>query len=145
MTTYQQASRKKTRLSKPNYTKSKKLEKNPHRKGTCAKVYVIKPKKPNSAQRKLTKVKLNNGKFVLAAIPGQQHNLQEYSCVLIRGGRVRDLPGVHYKVIRGVYDFDRKESFLRMQKRSKHGIALTKRYRRRRRKPLPKDEHNNLE
>jgi len=64
--------------------------------------------------------------LVLAAIPGQQHNLQEFSSVLVRGGRVRDLPGVHYKLIRGVGDFNRNESILRQQKRSKHGIKLMK-------------------
>jgi len=126
MTTYQQASKKKTRLTKPNRIKTKKLNKCPQRRGTCVRISIIKPKKPNSAQRKLAKVKLTTGKFVLAAIPGQQHNLQEFSSVLVRGGRVRDLPGVHYKLIRGVGDFNRNESILRQQKRSKHGIKLMK-------------------
>jgi len=126
MTTYQQASKKKTRLTKPNCVKTKKLNKCPQKRGTCVRISIIKPKKPNSAQRKLAKVKLTTGKFVLAAIPGQQHNLQEFSSVLVRGGRVRDLPGVHYKLIRGVGDFNRNESILRQQKRSKHGIKLMK-------------------
>jgi len=126
MTTYQQASKKYTRLTKPNHSKTKKLNKCPQKRGTCVRISIIKPKKPNSAQRKLAKVKLTTGKFVLAAIPGQQHNLQEFSSVLVRGGRVRDLPGVHYKLIRGVGDFNRTESIIRMQKRSKHGIKSIK-------------------
>ncbi|KAJ3194411.1 30S ribosomal protein S12 [Irineochytrium annulatum] len=76
----------------------------PQRKGVCLKVYTIKPKKPNSAQRKVAKVRLTTGKTVLVYIPGEGHNLQEHSVVLVRGGRVPDCPGVRYKVIRGAYD-----------------------------------------
>jgi len=70
----------------------------------CGKVRIMEPKKPNSAQRKVVRLTLSNGYSITAAIPGEGHNLQQYSVVLIRGGRVRDLPGVHYKIIRGVLD-----------------------------------------
>jgi len=136
MTTYNQSSRKHGRLSKPKCIKAKKLLGCPQRKGTCTRVFIIKPKKPNSAQRKLAKVKLNKNRYVLAAIPGQQHNLQEFSSVLVRGGRARDLPGVRYKLIRGVCDLDTNERILRQHKRSKYGIQLLKRNKQRRRKPL---------
>lgn len=76
----------------------------PQKKGVCSKVRIMKPKKPNSAQRKVARIRLSTGRQVTAAIPGQGHNLQQYSVVLVRGGRVRDLPGVRYKIIRGVYD-----------------------------------------
>lgn len=122
MATYRQASKKGSRKSKRPYTNTPNLEKCPQKRGQCVRVGTTKPKKPNSSQRKLAKIRLSNKKYVLAAIPGQLHNLQQYSTVLIRGGRVRDLPGVHYKVIRGVYDFQGKESILRMQGRSKYGL-----------------------
>jgi small subunit ribosomal protein S12 len=82
----------------------------PLRRGVCKKVRTVKPKKPNSAQRKIVKVQLSNKRQVLCYIPGQGHTLQEYSVVLVRGGRVPDLPGIHYHLIRGVYDliFERK-------------------------------------
>jgi len=111
------------RRSRNKYCRTKNLHKSPQRKGTCTKIIIIKPKKPNSAQRKIAKIRLTNGKFVRAAIPGQGHNLQQYSVVMVRGGRVRDIPGIHYKIIRGVYDFTGRETFERMQRRSKFGIA----------------------
>ena len=74
------------------------------RRGVCTKVYTTTPKKPNSALRKVAKVRLSNGMEVIAYIPGEGHNLQEHSIVLIRGGRVKDLPGVRYHIVRGVYD-----------------------------------------
>ena len=80
------------------------LMKNPQKKGVCTKVYTRNPKKPNSAVRKVTKIRLTNNLDVIAYIPGENHNLQEHSIVLIRGGRVKDLPGIKYKVIRGKYD-----------------------------------------
>ena len=90
------------------------LEGNPQKKGICTKVYTTKPKKPNSAIRKIAKIRLSNGKFIIGYIPGQGHNLQEHSVVLIRGGRVKDLPGVKFKVIRGKFDllgvYNRKKS-----------------------------------
>lgn len=76
----------------------------PFKRGVCSKVYTITPKKPNSALRKVAKVRLSNGSEVIAYIPGEGHNLQEYSIVLLRGGRVKDLPGVRYHIIRGIYD-----------------------------------------
>jgi len=86
----------------------------PFKRGVCTKVYTTTPKKPNSALRKVAKVRLSNGTEVIAYIPGEGHNLQEHSIVLIRGGRVKDLPGVRYHVVRGVYDTqgvaDRKRS-----------------------------------
>jgi len=88
--------------------------------GTCVRVYVTKPKKPNSAQRKVAKVKLTNGLEVVAAVPGVGHNLQQHSVVLVRGGRVRDLPGCRFKLIRGKYDFNFKENFERQNRRSKY-------------------------
>lgn len=74
------------------------------KRGVCVKVYTITPKKPNSALRKVAKVRLSNGVEVIAYIPGEGHNLQEHSIVLIRGGRVKDLPGVRYHIVRGIYD-----------------------------------------
>ena len=76
----------------------------PFKRGVCTKVYTTTPKKPNSALRKVAKVRLSNGLEVIAYIPGEGHNLQEHSIVLIRGGRVKDLPGVRYHIVRGVYD-----------------------------------------
>ena len=95
------------------------LEGNPQKRGVCTRVYTTTPKKPNSALRKVARVRLTNGYEVTAYIPGEGHNLQEHSIVLIRGGRVKDLPGVRYHVIRGTLDAagvgDRKKS------RSKYG------------------------
>jgi small subunit ribosomal protein S12 len=95
------------------------LEKNPQKRGVCTRVYTTTPKKPNSALRKVARVRLTNGYEVTAYIPGEGHNLQEHSIVLIRGGRVKDLPGVRYHIIRGKLDAagvaDRKRS------RSKYG------------------------
>ena len=80
------------------------LQENPLRRGVCIRVYTTTPKKPNSALRKVARVRLTNGQEVTAYIPGIGHNLQEHSMVLVRGGRVKDLPGVRYKVIRGALD-----------------------------------------
>jgi small subunit ribosomal protein S12 len=91
----------------------------PQRRGVCTRVYTTTPKKPNSALRKVARVKLTHGMVVTAYIPGEGHNLQEHSIVLIRGGRVKDLPGVRYHVIRGVLDAAGVEG--RKQGRSKYG------------------------
>ena len=99
------------------------LNSNPQRKGICLKVYTITPKKPNSALRKVAKIKLNNNSNIHAYIPGEGHNLQEHSVVLIRGGRVKDLPGIKYKIIRGVFDFEGLKN--RKQARSKYGTKKT--------------------
>lgn len=91
----------------------------PQKRGVCIQVKTVTPKKPNSALRKVTKVRLSNGMEVTAYIPGEGHNLQEHSVVLIRGGRVKDLPGIRYKVIRGKLDVAGVEK--RRQSRSKYG------------------------
>lgn len=96
----------------------------PQRRGVCIRVYTTTPKKPNSALRKVCKVRLSNGHEVIAYIPGEGHNLQEHSIVLIRGGRVKDLPGVKYHVIRGVYDCAPVEG--RRQSRSLYGAKKPK-------------------
>lgn len=85
-------------------SKAKALESCPQRRGVCTRVYTTTPKKPNSALRKVAKVRLTNGFEVIAYIPGEGHNLQEHSIVLIRGGRVKDLPGVRYTIVRGALD-----------------------------------------
>ena len=85
-------------------SKNAALKGNPQKRGVCTRVYTTSPKKPNSALRKVCRVRLVNGIETTAYIPGEGHNLQEHSIVLVRGGRVRDLPGVRYKVIRGTYD-----------------------------------------
>ena len=92
---------------------------NPFKRGVCTKVTTTTPKKPNSALRKIARVRLTNGMEVTAYIPGEGHNLQEHSAVLIRGGRVKDLPGVRYHIVRGVLDTGGVEG--RMQQRSKYG------------------------
>ncbi len=96
----------------------------PYKRGVCLKVFTITPKKPNSALRKVARVRLTNGMEVTAYIPGIGHNLQEHSVVLLRGGRVKDLPGVRYHVVRGVLDTAGVEG--RKQKRSKYGAKKEK-------------------
>jgi small subunit ribosomal protein S12 len=95
------------------------LENSPQRKGICLKIFTRAPKKPNSALRKVARVRLSTKKRTIAYIPGEGHTLQEYSTVLMRGGRVKDLPGVKYHLIRGKYDFLGLKS--RKQARSKYG------------------------
>src|SRR5213596_4296644 len=105
-------------------SKSPGLDSCPQRRGVCTRVYTTTPKKPSSAMRKVARVRLTNGKEVNAYIPGEGHNLQEHSIVLIRGGRVKDLPGVRYHIVRGSLDAagvaDRKQS------RSKYGMKRPK-------------------
>ena len=96
----------------------------PFKRGVCIKVSTMTPKKPNSALRKVARIKLSNGKEVTAYIPGEGHNLQEHSVVLIRGGRVKDLPGVRYHIVRGVLDTGGVEG--RKKKRSKYGAKKVK-------------------
>ena len=96
----------------------------PQRRGVCTRVYTTTPKKPNSALRKVARVRLTNGMEVTTYIPGEGHNLQEHSVVLIRGGRVRDLPGVRYHVLRGVLDTQGVKD--RKQSRSKYGAKRPK-------------------
>lgn len=112
------------RERKKRKSKSPALEGNPQKRGVCVRVYTVTPKKPNSALRKVTRVRLSNGIEVTAYIPGEGHNLQEHSIVLVRGGRVKDLPGVRYKVIRGTLDAAGVQG--RRQSRSKYGAKKPK-------------------
>ena len=96
----------------------------PQKRGVCTRVYTATPKKPNSAMRKIARVRLTNGYEVTAYIPGEGHNLQEHSIVLIRGGRVKDLPGVRYHIIRGVLDTSGVDG--RNNSRSKYGVKRPK-------------------
>ena len=105
-------------------TKAAALQGNPQRRGVCTRVYTTTPKKPNSALRKVAKVRLTNGIEVIAYIPGEGHNLQEHSIVLVRGGRVKDLPGVKYPIVRGALDTSGVED--RRQGRSKYGAKRPK-------------------
>ena len=104
--------------------KSPALQKSPQKRGVCTRVYTTTPKKPNSALRKVARVRLTNGYEVTSYIPGEGHNLQEHSIVLIRGGRVKDLPGVRYHVVRGVLDASGVVE--RRQGRSKYGAKRLK-------------------
>lgn len=105
-------------------SKAPALQNNPQKRGVCIRVYTMTPKKPNSALRKIAKVRLTNGIEVIAYIPGEGHNLQEHSIVLVRGGRVKDLPGVRYHIIRGTLDTAGVEN--RKQGRSKYGAKKPK-------------------
>ncbi len=110
---------------KPVYReKSRHLEASPQKRGVCTRVYTTTPKKPNSALRKVAKVRLTNGYEVIGYIPGEGHNLQEHSVVMIRGGRVKDLPGVRYHILRGVLDTQGVKD--RKQRRSKYGAKRPK-------------------
>ena len=115
---------KKSRKSSKKKTKSPDLDTCPQRRGVCLQVKTQTPKKPNSALRKVARVRLSNGKEVTAYIPGIDHNLQEHSIVLVRGGRVRDLPGVRYHVVRGALDTLGVSE--RKQGRSKYGTKSSK-------------------
>jgi small subunit ribosomal protein S12 len=105
-------------------SKAPALDQCPQRRGVCTRVYTTTPKKPNSALRKVARVRLSNGKEVNAYIPGEGHNLQEHSIVLVRGGRVKDLPGVRYHIVRGALDTAGVEG--RNQRRSKYGTKKPK-------------------
>ena len=105
-------------------TKSPALQSCPQRRGVCTRVYTMTPKKPNSALRKVARVRLSSGFEITAYIPGIGHNLQEHSVVLVRGGRVKDLPGVRYHIIRGTLDTSGVKD--RVQGRSKYGVKRPK-------------------
>ncbi|EAU53524.1 30S ribosomal protein S12 [Mariprofundus ferrooxydans] len=115
---------RKSRKDKRKINKVPALQACPQRRGVCTRVYTTTPKKPNSALRKVARVRLTNGQEVTAYIPGEGHKLQEHSVVLIRGGRVKDLPGVRYHILRGVLDTTGVES--RKQARSKYGAKRPK-------------------
>ncbi|KAL1950255.1 hypothetical protein VTO73DRAFT_5379 [Trametes versicolor] len=121
--TLNQATRRKA-PKKIKASKSPLLEGNTQKKGVVSQIFIAKPKKPNSAKRKVAKVKLTTGKTVQAYIPGEGHNLQDHSVVLIRGGRTQDLPGVRYKVVRGTLDFSGVVG--RVISRSKYGAKRPK-------------------
>lgn len=115
---------RKGRKSKVRRKKSPALQRCPHRRGVCLQVKTKTPKKPNSALRKVAWVKLSNGQEIIAYIPGEGHNLQEHSIVLVRGGRVKDLPGVRYHIVRGALDCGAVKD--RKQSRSKYGAKASK-------------------
>ena len=115
---------KKIRKPKKRLEKSPALEKSPQKKGVCLKVFTKTPKKPNSASRKVARLRLSTKKRVTAYIPGEGHTLQEYSTVLMRGGRVKDLPGIKYHLVRGKFDFLGLKN--RKQARSKYGTKTPK-------------------
>ena len=115
---------KKSRVAPKIRNKVPALENCPQKRGVCVKVYTTTPKKPNSALRKVARVRLSNGHEVTAYIPGEGHNLQEHSVVLLRGGRVKDLPGVRYHILRG--NLDTQGVSTRKQQRSKYGAKKPK-------------------
>jgi small subunit ribosomal protein S12 len=115
---------RKPRVVQKRRTKSPVLDACPQKRGVCLQVKTMTPKKPNSALRKIARVRLSNGKEVTVYIPGEGHNLQEHSVVLIRGGRVRDLPGVRYHIVRGTLDAAGVDG--RHQGRSKYGTKKPK-------------------
>ena len=122
MPTINQLVRKRRRQPR-KFSKAPVLDKCPQKRGVCLQVKPMTPKKPNSALRKITRVRLSNGKEVTVYIPGEGHTLQEHSIVLVRGGRVRDLPGVRYQVVRGSLDTLGVEG--RKQSRSRYGAKKT--------------------
>ena len=115
---------KRSRIKPKFRSKVPALERSPQKRGVCTKVYTTTPKKPNSALRKVARVKLTNGQEVSAYIPGEGHNLQEHSVVLLRGGRVKDLPGVRYHILRGTLDTQGVST--RKQRRSLYGAKKPK-------------------
>ena len=112
------------RIKQKTKSQTKALDNCPQARGVCTRVFTTTPKKPNSALRKVARVKLSNGMEITAYIPGEGHNLQEHSMVLVRGGRVKDLPGVKYTIIRGALDTAGVEG--RKQSRSKYGTKKAK-------------------
>jgi len=115
---------RKSRSAPKARSKSPALQSAPQKRGVCTRVYTTTPKKPNSAMRKVAKVRLTNGYEIVSYIPGEGHNLQEHSVVMIRGGRVKDLPGVRYHIVRGT--LDTQGIAKRRQRRSKYGAKRPK-------------------
>jgi small subunit ribosomal protein S12 len=126
MSTNNQLLKTQKRIPKKSKIRSTALSSCPQKKGICFKITTMKPKKPNSAIRKIAKIRLSSGRRITAYIPGHGHNLQEYSSVLVRGGKIPDLPGIRYKLIRGVLDLSWKERLIRKNGRSKYGIPKQK-------------------
>lgn len=124
MPTINQLVRKGRKKFKKKRSRAPALCRSPQKRGVCMRVYTTTPKKPNSALRKVCRVRLSNGHEIIAYIPGEAHNLQEHSIVLVQGGRTKDLPGVRYRVIRGTYDAAGVEG--RKQSRSLYGVKRPK-------------------
>lgn len=122
MTTVHQAAR--FRVKKKHNTGVRRLAKCPQKKGVVTKIRIVSPKKPNSAKRKVARIRLSSKLMVTAKIKGQGHNLQAFSQVFVCGGRANDLPGVRYNMIKGKLDFSWEERFKRSKSRSKYGISL---------------------
>ncbi len=114
------------RKAKKKKNRAGALHKCPHKRGVCVKLMIMAPKKPNSAKRKITKVRITRGKKINVYIPGQGHDLREYSNVLVRGGRVKDLPGIQYHLVKGKFDFSTWERIPRRNRRSKYGLSKPK-------------------
>jgi small subunit ribosomal protein S12 len=113
------------RLPKKRFVVAKALRRRPQLRGICQRIFPdVAPKKPNSAKRRVAKIRLSTGQMIRAYVNGmgREHRLQRYSAVMVRGGRRRDIPGIHYQLIRGKYDFIAKENFTRMRRRSKFGL-----------------------
>jgi small subunit ribosomal protein S12 len=113
------------RLPKKRFVVAKALKRRPQLRGICQRIFPdIAPKKPNSAKRRVAKIRLSTGQMIRAYVNGmgREHRLQRYSAVMVRGGRRRDIPGIHYQLIRGKYDFIAKENSSRMRRRSKFGV-----------------------
>jgi small subunit ribosomal protein S12 len=122
MPTFNQLIKQKIRKKKIHKKVKKELQNSPNRRGVCVRVFTTTPRKPNSAIRKVARVKLSNKRLITVYIPGEGHDLREHAHILIRGGRIKDLPGIKYKAIRGVYDFGGLSK--RKQSRSKYGSKL---------------------
>mgnify|MGYP006093663235 CR=1 FL=1 len=120
MPTFNQLTRNIRKNKKTKLNRTPALKKNPQKKGTCLRVFTMTPRKPNSALRKVTRIRLVNKKKITAYIPGEGHSLQKFADVLIRGGRTKDLPGIKYKVIRGKYDLRPVNN--KIKARSKYGV-----------------------
>ena len=120
--TFSQLLQRSPRIPKKHNTRRRDLQLAPQKRGTCLKVFITTPRKPNSALRKVARVLLSNYYRVTAYIPGMSHNLQKHSVVFVRGGRVKDLPGVRYTIVRGKYDLQRLVH--RRKRRSKYGTTL---------------------
>lgn len=122
MSTIHQVGWRYKRVKKYHYNALHSFNNCPQRQGIVVKLRIVSPKKPNSAKRRVARVKLSNGYMVTARIVGKGHNLQPYSTVLVRGGRANDLPGVRYTLTKGALDFNWREDFTRIKRRSQYGI-----------------------
>ena len=124
MPTFNQLVKNSRKVKKVTPTRAPALEKAPQKKGTCLRVFTMTPRKPNSGLRKVARLRLFNNKYITAYIPGEGHNLQKYGDVLVRGGRIKDLPGIKYTIIRGKFDIISVSN--KKQSRSKYGTVKKK-------------------